>query len=508
MGGHAATATYRNEFEAIPARVPFRPARATPLPTVRGTQSAVVVGKAGEEIWTDEHGRVKVQFHWDREGKRDENSTCWIRVVHPWSGKAWGMVNVPRIGQEVVVDFLEGDPDRPLIIGRVSNAEQTPGSFSHASRLPGDHALAGWKSRELAGGSGYGELLFDDTAGELRTKLSSEHATTQLNLGYLTHPRANAKAEPRGEGYELRTDGWGSVRAAKGLLLTTDGQARAVGGQLDRSELVACLEEALNLARSLGERAGQHRADAGDRAPQQKIMEGAHDWGSGSNAESKGGGAGGAPLVAVSAPAGIALTTPRAITSFSGEHTDLVARKNHQLTSGQTTNINAGTGMSFYADSGGIRSIANRGVHLTQAQQDDVVINADRSIRLTASHEHILAVAQKHITLMAGGAYIKIEGGNIELGCPGTVRIKAANYSLTGPASLAEELPKFDVGKTDLRYVLSYDAERLQPAADMKYRITLKGGEVVEGLTDAAGRTTVLEKDAMHIADIELLRPR
>ena len=102
------------------------PARVTPKPTVQGPQTAIVVGRAGEEIYTDKYGRVKVQFHWDREGKRNENSSCWIRVSHPWAGKGWGAVAIPRIGQEVIVDFLEGDPDQPIITGRVYNAEQMP----------------------------------------------------------------------------------------------------------------------------------------------------------------------------------------------------------------------------------------------------------------------------------------------------------------------------------------------------------------------------------------------
>ena len=106
--------------------VPFRPARVTPKPTVRGTQTAVVVGPAGEEIFTDKYGRIKVQFPWDREGKFDADSSCWIRVATIWAGKGWGIIHIPRIGQEVVVDFLEGDPDQPIVIGSVYNADQMP----------------------------------------------------------------------------------------------------------------------------------------------------------------------------------------------------------------------------------------------------------------------------------------------------------------------------------------------------------------------------------------------
>jgi len=108
--------TYQNNFTCIPLALPFRPLRTTLKPTVQGSQTAVVVGPAGEEIFTDKYGRVKVQFHWDRDGQNDADSSCWVRVATPWAGKQWGMIHIPRIGQEVIVDFLEGDPDNPIIV--------------------------------------------------------------------------------------------------------------------------------------------------------------------------------------------------------------------------------------------------------------------------------------------------------------------------------------------------------------------------------------------------------
>ncbi len=120
---------------------------------MQGCQTAVVVGPAGEEIYTDKYGRVKVQFHWDREGKKNENSSCWIRVSQPWAGKEWGAVSIPRIGQEVIVDFLEGDPDRPIIIGRVYNGEQYA-----AVRLARRGMISGIKSNSTPGGGGYNEI--------------------------------------------------------------------------------------------------------------------------------------------------------------------------------------------------------------------------------------------------------------------------------------------------------------------------------------------------------------
>ncbi len=148
---------YQNSFEAMPTQSPFRPARVTPRPIIAGAQTAVVVGKSGEEIWTDEFGRIKVQFHWDRYGKRDENSSCWIRVAQSWAGKGWGSWYLPRVGQEVVVSFLGGDPDRPLGTGSVYNADQT---VPYA--LPGEQTKSTLLSRSSKGGSAGNELRFED----------------------------------------------------------------------------------------------------------------------------------------------------------------------------------------------------------------------------------------------------------------------------------------------------------------------------------------------------------
>ncbi|TMQ32333.1 MAG: type VI secretion system tip protein VgrG, partial [Planctomycetota bacterium] len=117
---------YENSFTAIPFAQPYRPRRVTPKPFVQGTQTAYVVGPAGEEIFTDKYGRVKVQFHWDREGKNNADSSCWVRVAQVWAGKRWGASFWPRIGQEVIVAFQEGDPDQPIIVGSVYNADQMP----------------------------------------------------------------------------------------------------------------------------------------------------------------------------------------------------------------------------------------------------------------------------------------------------------------------------------------------------------------------------------------------
>jgi type VI secretion system secreted protein VgrG len=150
---------YSNTFTCIPAGTPYRPPRQTPLPRVYGTQTAVVVGPKGDEIFVDKYGRIKVQFHWDREGKNDGDSSCWVRVATPWAGKQWGVIHIPRIGHEVVVDFEEGDPDRPIVVGSVYNAEMMP-----PYTLPGNKTQSGVKSRSSLGGgpANFNEIRFED----------------------------------------------------------------------------------------------------------------------------------------------------------------------------------------------------------------------------------------------------------------------------------------------------------------------------------------------------------
>jgi len=160
---------YEIRFAAMPAREPYRAPRLTPKPVVQGPQTAIVVGKAGEEIWTDQFGRVKCQFHWDRYGRADENSSCWIRVAQLWAGKQWGAMYIPRIGQEVIVDFLEGDPDRPIVTGRVYNDVNMP-----PYNLPGKATVSTVKSNSSKGGGGFNEIRIEDRKGSEQIFIHAE----------------------------------------------------------------------------------------------------------------------------------------------------------------------------------------------------------------------------------------------------------------------------------------------------------------------------------------------
>jgi type VI secretion system secreted protein VgrG len=180
-GGQSGGEFYSCSFTAIPATVHYRAPRVTPKPLIQGCQTAIVTGPKGQEIYVDEHARVKVKFHWDRHSKEDENSSCWIRVSQPWAGKGYGSMAVPRIGQEVIVDFLEGDPDLPIINGRVYNAVQ-PTHNANAGRktpppasFPQAAVMTSLKSQSLGGGGGHNEITMNDTAGAEGLYIRAQH---------------------------------------------------------------------------------------------------------------------------------------------------------------------------------------------------------------------------------------------------------------------------------------------------------------------------------------------
>lgn len=173
--GGAGGGGFSASYALTPTSLQFRPARNTPIPIMKGPQTAVVVGPSGEEIYTDEYSRVKVQFHWDRLGEMDEQTTCFVRVSSVWAGSGWGFIQIPRIGQEVIVDFLEGDPDQPIITGRVYNANQMP-----PYGLPGSATQSGWKSNSSPGGGGWNELRFEDKKGSEEVYFQAEKDHNEL----------------------------------------------------------------------------------------------------------------------------------------------------------------------------------------------------------------------------------------------------------------------------------------------------------------------------------------
>ena len=221
-------------FVAIPDDIPFRPQPTTARPLVHGSQTAEVVGKADEEIWTDEHGRIKVQFHWDRYGELNEHSSCWVRVASRWAGKGWGEIHIPRIGQEVVVDFLEGNPDRPLVTGAVYNADHPP-----PWDLPTNQTRSGVKSRSSKGGGGWNEISIDDRKGSEEVTI---HAQKNMNTAVVNDQSTtvgNDQSNTVGNNQSISVGADRSISVAGSRSETVSGDTSLTIADGDRTQTVA-----------------------------------------------------------------------------------------------------------------------------------------------------------------------------------------------------------------------------------------------------------------------------
>jgi type VI secretion system secreted protein VgrG len=246
QAGPGGPSHYENRFTCVRKDIRWRPGRnynsESCVPP--SAQTAIVVGPAGSEIHADGLGRVKVQFHWDRLGKYDENSSPWIRVMVPAAGGEFGQIRLPRVNEEVVVVYPDGNIDHPLILGAVYNAKHMP-----PWNLPGQAALAGLRSRELGtDGSRGNHLVLDDTKGKIQAQLKSDHQCSQLSLGHITRVEDTAgRKDARGEGWELATDAWGVARAGQGMLITTEARANAALHIKDMGETTRRLASAAEI---------------------------------------------------------------------------------------------------------------------------------------------------------------------------------------------------------------------------------------------------------------------
>lgn len=234
-------------------------------------QRAKVVGPEGETIYVDEWGRIKVRFLFTRSddhghdggaGSNDNDTdSAWVDVLTPWAGEGYGARFLPRIGEVVVIDFFDGNIDRPFVTGRIHEAQRSPTKFDVKGQLPDTKKLSGIRSQEI-NGNGFNQLRFDDTTGQISTQLQSSHAATQLNLGNLSHPKEQATSQGRGEGFELRTDAWGAVRAGKGMLISTYAQEQAIADHLEAAQAQSLLSQGYESMKMLSEVAAKQQTDA------------------------------------------------------------------------------------------------------------------------------------------------------------------------------------------------------------------------------------------------------
>jgi type VI secretion system secreted protein VgrG len=486
---------YTNRFSCVRRGIPIIPAYdpRTDLPRVQ-LQSAIVVGPPNEEVHCDALGRVKLRFPGTREqdhpdgpgASNTDRDSAWVRVASQWAADRWGSISLPRVGDEVLVDFLGGDPDKPIVVGRVFGGTAAPPAFSHTGDLPGNRFLAGIKSKEV-NGMRCNQLRLDDTPGEISAQLASEHGHSQLNLGWLTHPRSSGEGQPRGEGAELRSDHSVVLRAARLMLFTTQAMLGASGKQLEREPLLALLEGSQGLLKELGEFAEQHQAMPVDLEPHRQLAEDLQNAGIGREAEASDAGRTGAPLIAQYAAGGFISGTPKSSVSYSGRQQTIAAQQHIQAIAGQRVNVNAGKGISLFAHENGMKHIARAGKLDIQAQQDSIGIAADRDVKITASQGEIVIAAKKSLTLLCGGAYIKITDGKIEHGCAGDFTVKAGMHKWDGPAEQQAELPFFPSAEYTNWLKLDLDGYQGAPMAGVPYTLHFANGQKKDGVLDSSG---------------------
>jgi type VI secretion system secreted protein VgrG len=491
---------YTNRFTCVRRGIPIVPPydprvdlpRTEPL-------TAIVVGPENDEIHCDEFGRIKVRFlgcrpedheHAHGAGASDsDRDSAWLRPATAWAGNNFGAIFLPRAGDEVVVVFLGGDPDKPLIIGSVHGAKTPPPSFSHTSILPGDKHLSGIVSKE-----GYArrsnQLRLDDTPQQISAQLASESAHSQLNLGYLTHPRHDGKAEPRGEGAELRTDAALALRGGHGVLISADASLRAAGRQLDRDGLDGLADALVNIQKQLAELAATHHAEAADSESITQVSGHLKQWEQGSNTTKDAAG-GGKPIVAIEAPAGMLLGSQAGISVGAQTHVDIVSVGNTQVSAGHKLILNALQSIGLFAHALGAKLIAASGKVEIQAHDENIELTSAKRIVLSASQEIVLQAPK--VTVVSKGAQAAFGGGTITHQCTGGFTVKSARTDFPGSGDgepIAMRMPE-SLAAHD-QQVRMVDMSTGEPLANQRYRATMEDGQIIEGQTDAAGLTQLL----------------
>ncbi|WP_155633695.1 DUF2345 domain-containing protein, partial [Burkholderia cepacia] len=434
------TGFYLVEVEAQRVSVPYRSPFEHHKPEMH-LETAIVVGPQGEEVYTDSLNRIRVQFVWDRMNPGDENASCWVRVVQSDTGGGYGGVHVPRIGEEVLIDYVGGDCDRPLAVGRVYNGANQPQWHT-------DGILSGYRSKEYSG-SGYNQLVMDDATGQNRVQLMSSSANSLLHLGYIIDQNGNSRGSYLGSGFDLRSDAYGSVRASQGLYVTTHPKA-ANSQPLDVKEAQQQLVTGESLVEAMSGVSEQHQAeslkDAQDtmRAFTDATQESAS--GSASGGRTAGGGTGNAnafkePVMLFGSPSGIGMSTQQSVHMVANDHVNVASGQSVHVAAGKSLIGSIGQKLSLFVQNAGMKLFAGKGKVEIQAQSDNIEVTAQKAVKVVSATGQIEIAADQGILLTSGGAYIRIKDGNVEIHAPGKIDIKGASHTFAGPASMGYPLP-------------------------------------------------------------------
>lgn len=405
-------------FDAVPytESLCWRPAL-KPRPVIAGTLMARVTSAKDHDIYAhqNEHGFYWVKFDADRDEKTKGYESMPVRLAKPYAGDTYGM-HFPLIqGTEVAIAFHEGDPDRPYIAHAL-----------HDSRHP-DHVTDKNNTRNVIRTPANNKLRMEDKRGQEHIKLSTEYGgKTQLNLGHLV----NAEREQRGDGFELRTDSWGAIRAGKGLLISTHEQEKANEQQLNIDEIKRQLSDALSMAESLSSILEQADIESLDNQTQEQFLQ--------QNIEQLQ-----EPVVLIGAPGGIATSTPKHIQYSSNGNQIYTAAGNTEISSLKRLVLFAKKKVVLFAHELGMKLVSAAGKVEIQAQTGEVDIIAQKGLNITSTNDEIIISAKKKITLQSGSSYITIEGSQIEHGTSGDFNVKSSNLQYMDAATLNMPYPQF-----------------------------------------------------------------
>ncbi|MBC9132010.1 type VI secretion system tip protein VgrG, partial [Frischella sp. Ac48] len=402
---------YQCHFTAIPYNVlkPYRP-QPLPWPQVAGTLPARVTSPDNDIYgYIDTMGRYRVKFDFDLKNWKNGEESLWVRLAKPYAGDTYGF-HFPLIdGIGVAIAFTEGNPDRPYIAHAL-----------HDSTHPDLVAIAN-KHRNIIRTPANNKLRMDDKRGQEHIKLATEYGKTQINLGHLV----NQNKVQRGEGFELRTDEWGAIRAGKGLLISADEQYKAQDSQLNMQQATEQLNKAISLVSSLQDAAKQAQAELADLARQKSLL-------TDSLNELKD------AAILLSSPKGIAQVTPDSIQLSAGENVIVSSHGQTDFNILKKFTLAAGEAISFFAQKLGIKLFASHGKVDIQAQNDEMSLSALKDVLISSQQGRTVISAKQELILTCGGAYLRLANGSVEIGAPDNIINKSATWQKLDADSLSQ----------------------------------------------------------------------
>ncbi|EXQ88284.1 rhs element Vgr family protein [Acinetobacter baumannii 1058283] len=469
----------------IPTTPAYNPQTHSP---VAHPQRAKVVGPEGEEIYVDEWGRIKVRFLFTRSDdhshdggagtNNNDTDSAWIDVLTPWAGEGYGARFLPRIGEIVVIDFFNGDIDRPFVMGRIHEAQRHPTKFDNKGKLPDTKKLSGIRSKEVSG-SGFGQLRFDDTPGQISTQLQSSHGASQLNLGKLSHPKDKAESEDRGEGFELRTDQWGALRAGQGLLVSTHKQDNAKGEHLDAEVAKKQLEGSQTNSKALSDIAKNQKTDEIESLEQLKDFASQIQQQIAKFEKA---------LLLLSSPDGIALSSSEDIHISADAQINQIAGDSINISTQKNVIAHAQNRLSLFAAQSGLKAVAAQGKVEIQAQADALDVLSKLGITISSTDDKVIISSPKEVKITGGSSQITLNGSGIFPKTGGKFQVNAGQHLFMAGASAnasAPELPKAKPMQGALELLRSYGGDNF--FKQNSYKVIDSLGKQITGKLDGNG---------------------